>query len=323
MADRRTFIKSALVGTFLAAAEAKAKSSDGAPSSDQWISIIDLDRCDGCAGKNFPACVAACREKNSSRFPQPTQPLQPYWPQKTYEDFSQQREISDRLTPYNWLYVAKIDLDNGRHIYAPRRCMHCFDAPCRKICPFGAIDRTVQGAIKIDPKVCFGGAKCRDVCPWGIPQRQAGVGLYLDVAPTFAGGGVMYKCDFCADRLQDGQTPACAQSCPQKAISFLPLEQALITVRQMAANRYLYGVKENGGTATWYISSVPFEELNKAIVENQKNTEKAGRPAFQAVAPQLKESSSWAIATLAAPLAAAATAYLIARRKKSQKKEDK
>lgn len=115
---------------------------------------------------------------------------------------------------------------------------------------------------------------------------------------------VRYKCDFCADRLQDGQTPACAQSCPQKAISFLPLEQALITVRQMAANRYLYGVNENGGTATWYISSVPFEELNKAIVENQKNTEKAGRPAFQAVAPQLKESSSWAIATLAAPLAA-------------------
>lgn len=323
MSDRRTFLKSALVGTLLVSAESQAKTSTGTPAPKQWISLIDLDRCNGCPGLAVPACVSACRQKNQKRFPEPQKPLKPYWPQKTFEDFSSQRERADRLTPYNWLYVEKIVLNDGREIFAPRRCMHCFDAPCRKICPFGAIDRTVQGAIKIDPKVCFGGAKCRDVCPWGIPQRQAGVGLYLDVAPTFAGGGVMYKCDFCADRLRDGQTPACAQSCPQKAISFLPLEQALITVRQMAANRYLYGVNENGGTATWYISSVPFEELNKAIVENQKPIEKAGRPAFQAVAPQLKESSSWAIATLAAPLAAAATAYLIARRKKSQKKEDK
>ena len=103
----------------------------------------------------------------------------------------------------------------------------------------------------------------------------------------------------------------------------MALGQALTTCRQIAANRYVDGVNENGGTATWCISSVPLEELNKAIVENQKNTENAGRPAFQAVAPQLKGSSSWAIATLAAPLAAAATAYLIARRQKSPKTEDK
>ena len=223
MSDRRTFLKSALVGTLLVSAESQAKTSTGTPAPKQWISLIDLDRCNGCPGLAVPACVSACRQKNQKRFPEPQKPLKPYWPQKTFEDFSSQRERVDRLTPYNWLYVEKIVLNDGREIFAPRRCMHCFDAPCRKICPFGAIDRTVQGAIKIDPKVCFGGAKCRDVCPWGIPQRQAGVGLYLDVAPTFAGGGVMYKCDFCADRLQDGQTPACAQSCPQKAISFLLL----------------------------------------------------------------------------------------------------
>ena len=105
--------------------------------------------------------------------------------------------------------------------------MHCLDAPCRKICPFGAIDRSEQGAVQINPEVCFGGAKCRDICPWGIPQRQAGVGLYLDVAPKFAGGGVMYKCDFCADSLQAGRVPLCAQACPHKAMIFMPLSEAL------------------------------------------------------------------------------------------------
>ena len=187
--------------------------------------------------------------------------------------------------------------------------MHCFDAPCRKICPFGAIDRTRQGAVQIDPAVCFGGAKCRDVCPWGIPQRQAGVGIYLNVAPTFAGGGVMDKCDFCAHRLHQNEVPACAQSCPQKAMLFLPLEDALKKIRSIPQNRYTYGLNENGGTATWYISSVPFEKLSEAINKS------AVRPDFSRVSARLQESSGWAKAALAAPIAAAAAAYLVARRK--------
>ena len=159
MSDRRTFLKGSLIAAMaMGTAQAQTETRSGVPSPDQWISIIDLARCDGCQGQAIPACVAACREKNHTRFPEPEKPLKPYWPQKTYEDFSNQRDRIDRLTPYNWIYVEKVSLSDGKTVYAPRRCMHCFDAPCRKICPFGAIDRSEQGAVQIDPDVCFGGA---------------------------------------------------------------------------------------------------------------------------------------------------------------------
>lgn len=317
MSDRRTFLKGSLIAT-LALGAAQAKETEGELASSQWISIIDLDRCDGCEGSSVPACVNACRQFNEDRFPKPAKPLQPYWPQKTYEDFSNSRDRIDRLTPYNWLYIEKIVIQNGKTVFAPRRCMHCFDAPCRKICPFGAIERSEQGALQINPDVCFGGAKCRDVCPWQVPQRQAGVGIYLKVAPKFAGGGVMYKCDFCAERLKKGETPVCAQSCPQNAMSFLPLKEAVSKLREIARGRYVYGLNENGGTATWYVSSVPFEEIRSVMQKGKKAETNDGRAGFPAVEPALEASSGWALATLAAPVVAIGAAYLIAKRKKNQ-----
>mgnify|MGYP002556613558 FL=1 len=319
MSDRRTFLKGSLIAAMaMGTAQAQTETRSGVPSPDQWISIIDLDRCDGCQGQAIPACVAACREKNHTRFPEPEKPLKPYWPQKTYEDFSNQRDRIDRLTPYNWIYVEKVSLSDGKTVYAPRRCMHCFDAPCRKICPFGAIDRSEQGAVQIDPDVCFGGAKCRDVCPWQVPQRQAGVGLYLDVAPKFAGGGIMYKCDFCASILKEGEMPACSSHCPKKAMMFLPLSKAMDKLREIAVGRYVYGLNENGGTATWYVSSVPFETIQEAILKTKKKGVNDGRADFSAIKPKLEESENWAMATLAAPVVALGVAYLVARRRKNQ-----
>lgn len=315
MPDRRSFLKGSLFSGFLAASSV-AQGNRADPSQSQWVSIIDLDRCTGCQDRQTPACVSACRNKNHHRFPNPKTPLQPYWPQKGFEDFSEERNRIDRLTPYNWTFVEKISLDDGRVVFAPRRCMHCFDAPCRKICPFGAIDRSEQGAVMINPEVCFGGAKCRDVCPWQIPQRQAGVGLYLDILPKFAGGGVMYKCDFCADQLQKGMAPACAAACPNEAIVFLPLHKAMAKLKVLAENQYVYGINENGGTATWYVSSVPFEVLQKALLKTKQVGVVDGRPDFKPVAPLLENTSVWASVTLTAPIAAIAFAYMVARRKR-------
>lgn len=320
MADRRSFLKGSVLSGFLASS-VFAGTDSARPAHAQWVSIIDLDRCTGCQDQPIPACVTACRQENSHRFPEPEKPLKPYWPQKTFEDFSDERDRADRLTPYNWTFVEKITLDDGRVVFAPRRCMHCFNAPCRKICPFGAIDRTEQGAVKINPEVCFGGAKCRDVCPWQIPQRQAGVGLYLDVLPKFAGGGVMYKCDFCAERLQKGRVPACAESCPHGVILFLPLQEAMTKLREIAKGRYVYGLNENGGTASWYVSSVSFEVLQAALLKTKKTGAVDGRPDFKPVESALEKSSGWATATLAAPVAAVAFAYLVARRKKQKDAE--
>lgn len=46
------------------------------------------------------------------------------------------------------------------------------------------------------------------------------MGLYLKLAPTYAGGGVMYKCDMCIDRIRAGKNPACVDACPKNAVLY-------------------------------------------------------------------------------------------------------
>jgi hypothetical protein len=128
------------------------------------------------------------------------------------------------------------------------------------------------GNTVISETLCFGGAKCRDVCPWHIPQRQAGVGLYLKMMPKFAGGGVMYKCDLCKDRVREGKAPACVDACTARlkektAMLFGDREAIIKTAedRSKSEDLHLYGLKENGGTATIYLSKVPFETIDSYL----------------------------------------------------------
>src|SRR5690625_2157130 len=189
--SRRTFLKRSVAATAatsiaLATKKSAAAQTDESVEEELVGTIIDLTKCDGCANDAVAKCVTACKEKNQHRFPQPEKPLKDYWPQKKHEDWSDEQDRTDRLTPYNWTFVEKVEVNHEgktKEVAIPRRCMHCLDAPCQKLCPFGVISKSKQGAVKIDEFFCMGGAKCRSVCPWDIPQRQAGVGLYMHLAP--------------------------------------------------------------------------------------------------------------------------------------------
>lgn len=336
--SRRTFLKrSAVAGAAASVITLKTNPvfADVEETKSGLIgSIIDLTKCDGCAAYDTPLCVTGCRDKNEHRFPQPEEPIKDYWPRKHHEDWSDKQHVTNRLTPYNWTYVEKVQVDhNGKQVEVsiPRRCMHCMDAPCQSLCPFGVINKSEQGAVIIDEDFCFGGAKCRTACPWDIPQRQAGVGLYLKIAPDLAGGGVMYKCDMCADLLEKGQKPACETSCPKDAIQFGPIEE----MREMAKARaadigggYVYGDAENGGTLTFYVSEIPFEAINEAIVtKKQEQEDKApGRPQMEPnIENMLESTKGYMLATLVAPIAGIATAgitaYKVMKGKKDQRQE--
>jgi formate dehydrogenase iron-sulfur subunit len=82
-----------------------------------------------------------------------------------------------------------------------------------------------NGIVRIHPEVCMGGAKCKAVCPWHIPERQSGVGLHLDLLPQYAGNGVMYKCDRCYQRLEEGELPACIEVCPEDVQQIGPRQE--------------------------------------------------------------------------------------------------
>jgi len=244
-----------------------------AEGREQLATLIDLTLCDGCTDRKTPPCVASCKEINKKTIPAIADPIPVPWPRKTVEDWSQKREVSNRLTPYNFIYIHKADIvwnGQARTLFVPRRCMHCDNPACATICPFSANHKYKNGAVVIDQELCFGGAKCKIVCPWEIPQRQSGVGIYLHILPTLMGNGVMYKCDLCNKLLEEGKRPACMEACPRKAMLIGPRQEIhkLAEKRAKQMDGYLYGKKENGGTATLYISPVPFELINGTMKKN-------------------------------------------------------
>lgn len=307
--SRRLFFKGALLGTgalLLAPKGAKAN------QSARFGSLIDLSLCDGCKGHAVPLCVHACKEKNHVHYPEPQKPLQPYWPRKQVEDWSNERDRIDRLTPYNWTFVEHLHVE-GQEVHIPRRCMHCDNPACLNLCPFGTIHKSPTGMVEIERDFCMGGAKCRDVCPWGIPQRQAGVGLYMKLAPKLGGGGVMYKCDGCANLQAKGSLPVCQTQCPNNAIVFGPMEEivSLARARAKAINGHIYGLQEGGGTGTVYVSPVSFEAINKAIEADKKVNQdtRPGRPHMRPDTPdKMEDATVWMAASLIAPIAAVAVA---------------
>lgn len=324
--SRREFLKRSSVATLVGTAALTGVNTvlAGEKNTDAKGTIIDLTKCDGCQKRDTPLCVLACREKNKGNFPKvQEQYLKPYWPQKHNEDWSDQQQLTNRLTPYNWTYVEHVTVEhNGKmeEIFLPRRCMHCDHPTCKGLCPFGAITKNENGAVEINDSLCMGGAKCRDVCPWEIPQRQAGVGLYTKIAPEYLGGGVMYKCDLCADYVKEGKEPACVTACPQQAISFGSKDEMLKVAykRAEAIDGYVYGDKENGGTATFYVSQVPFDKINAAIKENKQamNDNKPGRPLLEGkIVNELDTLNGMALSAAIAPVAGLATAGYVAYRK--------
>jgi formate dehydrogenase iron-sulfur subunit len=324
--NRRSFLKAATGVAAAGVGLALPGKGLAAGREGHLATLIDLSLCDGCPGKETPACVAACKALNQDRIPKIHEPIPVPWPQKKAEDWSKKRGVSDRLTPYNYIYVHRADIEEGgqkKTIFVPRRCMHCDNPACATICPFAANHKYQNGAVVIDQDLCFGGAKCRTVCPWEIPQRQSGVGIYLHILPSLAGNGVMYKCDLCNDRLKEGKLPVCIEACPRQAMLIGSRREiyALAEERAEAMKGYLYGKNENGGTATLYVSPVSFEVLNQTMKKQP------GRPDMGAADRRMAGTDGMGKAVLQAPLygiaAGVAGAFVaLSRRKKRVKGGD-
>jgi Fe-S-cluster-containing dehydrogenase component len=317
--SRRAFLKGSLTAAGSVAASttlAKTATALTREKQEPLATLIDISKCIGCE-----ACVYACKESNGHKFAKPEKPYPKMYPDTVpVEDWSEKREVTDRLTPYNWLYIQHATVTfhgEEKELTLPRRCMHCENQPCVKLCPWGSAKQEDNGLSRIDPDLCLGGAKCKTVCPWKIPQRQTGTGLYLDLLPALAGNGVMYKCDRCYEKLQAGELPACIEACPENVQTIGPRTEILEKAHRLAGemNGYIYGEHENGGTHTIYVSPVPFDELDKAVETG------AGRPHLKPVADSMAKGDNLARAMLLAPLAGIAAA--VGKFYKTAKEADK
>ncbi len=301
--SRRVFLKSGVVTACTLAATSVSASNAKADTNEQLATLIDISKCIGCE-----ECVEACSESNADKYPKPKKPFPKMYPKRVpVADWSDKQDVTDKLTPYNWLFIQSATVKkDGKEIELtiPRRCMHCTNPPCVKLCPWGAARQHENGISRIDSAICLGGSKCKAVCPWKIPERQTGVGLYLDIIPSLAGNGVMYKCDRCYNLIAAGEQPACIKACPEDVQTIGTRSEIIKKAHKLAkeTNSYIYGEKENGGTNTIYISPVPFEEINKAVDKGK------GIPHFKSVKDTMANANNLAIAMVIAPFAGIAAA---------------
>lgn len=138
----------------------------------------------------------------------------------------------------------------------PYHCMHCLDPSCVSACTVGALQKNEDGIITYDNERCIGCRYCMYACPFEIPNFEWEQRMALIV-----------KCDLCVSQLEEGGQPACSATCPTGAIRFGSREEMLELARERIKNNpqryinHIYGEHENGGTCTFYISPVPFEDL--------------------------------------------------------------
>ena len=160
--------------------------------------------------------------------------------------------------------TAYTALEEHGEIFVRRMCQHCVEPTCASVCPVGAFTKTPEGPVLYDESKCIGCRYCIQACPFQVPRYE-----WSSNYPR------VRKCRLCADRIQRGLQPACAEACPTGATKFGKRDDLIKEAYERIKSdpsKYvdkIYGMEEVGGTSVLYLSSVPFEQLGfKTKLEN-------------------------------------------------------
>ena len=224
-----------------------------------WAMAIDLNSCTGCSN-----CVLSCQAENNI-------------PIVGKEEVSRVHEM-------HWLRIDRYytgDENNPKVVFQPMMCQHCDNAPCENVCPVLATTHSSEGLNQMTYNRCVGTRYCANNCPYKVRRfnwfdytnvdamkdnLHDPLGMTSDLKRmvlnpdvTVRAKGVIEKCSFCSQRIQekkllaklenrpldDGEiVPACAQSCPGNAIVFGDLNDKTSEVAQLFKNNRKYRVLE-------------------------------------------------------------------------------
>lgn len=224
-----------------------------------WGMAIDLNLCTGCN-----ACVVACSAENNI-------------PVVGREQVIKAREM-------HWIRIDRYyngSPDNPEVVRQPVMCQHCDNAPCENVCPVAATTHSHEGLNQMAYNRCIGTRYCNNNCPykvrrfnfWDYNGSDAIKGNRYDPAEMTTdlrrlvlnpdvvnrAKGVIEKCSFCVQRIQDKKLtaknenrplndgevkPACEQACPAGAIIFGNLNDKNSEVSKMYAHERNYHLLE-------------------------------------------------------------------------------
>ncbi len=190
--------------------------------------LVSPELCIGCRG-----CQTAC--KNWNQLPG----------ESTKNSGSYQNPPDINADAYNIIRFSEVPSETNpvRWLFVSRRCMHCGDAGCMKICPApGALFRTKEGAVAFDKNKCIGCKLCVAGCPFDVPRYDR--------------ENKVSKCTLCADRIAEGLQPACTKTCPTGALRFGD-RNSLIDEAKKAGYAKVYGEADLTGLGTLYAFKDP------------------------------------------------------------------
>lgn len=184
--------------------------------------MIDTTRCTACR-----SCQVACKQWNKL-------PAEATVNRGSYEN-------PPDLTPQLFNQIHFIEQDQGkemRWLFLNRRCMHCAEAGCVKVCPSaGALYHTPEGMVAYNQDKCIECHYCVNGCPFDIPRYDE--------------KKKVTKCHACMDRVANGLVPACVKACPTGTLQF-GNRDALIT-QAKAKGQKLYGENDLSGLGVMYV----------------------------------------------------------------------
>ena len=257
-----------------------------------WKMAIDLNKCTGCG-----ACVVACHAENNV-------------PVVGKAEVRLRRNM-------HWIRLDRYysgPQDNPDVVFQPMLCQHCDNAPCETVCPVLATIHSEEGLNQMSYNRCVGTRYCANNCPYKVrrfnwfnywnDKEKFGdfhthndlgrLALNPDVTVRFR--GVMEKCSFCVQRLQEGKLrakvnanstfakpedgsikTACQQSCPTGAIVFGDFNDPNSAVSKAYREARSYAVIEDIKT----LPSVQYQALVRNRTKEETEAKEAARKEVQ------------------------------------------